>query len=222
MTPSLRAAQADIAELDPERERICEALAVMVAKSGLPAVDIQPVLLHAGVDRETFDHHFGGLQDCFDRLWDELTTEYTSGWDAAFAGSAPWRDRLRRAAYFTLRYFSEDPTRTAFFMLGTQSGGEVAQARRDRMIARGVVMVDGARSELDDPDSIPRSEAEAVVGAIYEGLLGVVSEGDLERLIEHVPQLMYIAVLPYLGVEAAEEELRRGPDDLARYRSEDL
>jgi hypothetical protein len=85
-----------------------------------------------------------------------------------------------------------------------------------------VEMVDGARSELDDPDSIPRSEAEAVVGAIYEGLLGVVSEGDLERLTEHVPQLMYIAVLPYLGVEAAEEELRRGPDDLARYRSEDL
>jgi hypothetical protein len=53
-------------------------------------------------------------------------------------------------------------------------------------------------------------------------IVGAVSDGDLERMPELVPQLMYIAVLPYQGAEAAEAELRRGPADLARYRSRDL
>ena len=33
---------------------------------------------------------------------------------------------------------------------------------------------------------------------------------------------MYIAVLPYLGLEAAEQELRRGPDDRARFERGEL
>jgi AcrR family transcriptional regulator len=221
LTPSLRAA-GSTAELDPERERICEALASLVAERGLPAVDLEALLAGAGVDREGFERHFSSPRDCFDRLWEELTAEYTSGWNAAFAGEAPWRDRLRSAAYLTLRYFTEDQTRAVFFMVGAQSGGEVAQARRDRMIARAIEMVDEARFELDRPDSIPSSEAEAVAGAIYEAMLGAVSSGDLERLPELVPQLMYIAVLPYQGAEAAQEELRRAPADLARFRSGDL
>jgi AcrR family transcriptional regulator len=222
VTPSLRAEGIDNRALDPEREPIYEALATLVAKGGLPALEVESVLDAAGIDRAIFDQHFRGVQDCFDQLWEQLTAEYTSGWNAAFGGDAPWRDRLRAAAYYTLRYFSEDPTRTTFFMVGAQSGGELAQARRDRMIARAIEMVDEARTALAHPDSIPRNEAEAVVGAIYEAILGAASEGDLERLAERVPQLMYIAVLPYRGIEAAEAELRRGPADLARYQSRDL
>jgi AcrR family transcriptional regulator len=222
LSRSLRAPGADDAEPDAERERIYEALVSLVAKHGLAAVDIEAILRVADVDRQTFDRHFSSLQDCFDRVWEEMTAEYTAGLNAAFEGDGPWRDRIRAAAYFTLRYFSEDATRATFFIVRAQAGGEIAQARRDRMIARGIEMVDEARSELPDPDSVPRSEAEAVLGAIYEASLGAVRSGKLEQAAEWVPQLMYIAVLPYHGPEAAQEELRRGPEDFARYRSGDL
>jgi AcrR family transcriptional regulator len=222
MTPRLRAPSTDPGALDPERERIYEALAELVVERGLPEVQLEDVLESARIGRELFERHFDDLQDCFDRLWEEMTAEYTSAWNASFAGEASWRDRLRSAAYLTLRYFTEDPTRAAFFMVGAQSGGEVAQARRDRMIARGIEMIDEARTELPDPDSVPRSEAEAVVGAIYQAILGAAGEGSPDRMVEAVPQLMYLAVLPYQGAEAAQEELERGPRDLARYHSGDL
>jgi AcrR family transcriptional regulator len=202
--------------------RIDRALIELVAEHGLPAVDEAMVAERAGVDLDAFERSYTDVQDCFDQVWEGLIVEYTSAWDAAFAGEGPWRDRLRAAGYFTLRYFTEDPVRTTFFMVGAQSGGEIAQARRDRMIARGIAMVDEGRLELPDPEAVPPTEAEAVVGAIYEALLGAAAGGDLERMPELVPQLMYIAVLPYKGAEAAEEELRRGPDDLVLYRRGDL
>lgn len=202
--------------------RIDRALIELVAEDGLPAIDEVMVAARASVDIADFERSYTNIQDCFDMVWERLTFEYTSSWDAAFGGDRPWRDRLRAAGYFTLRYFTENPVRTTFFMVGAQSGGEIAQARRDRMIARGIAMVDQGRGELPEPDAVPASEAEAVVGAIYEALLGAVAGGDLEHLPELVPQLMYIAVLPYLGAEAAEEELRRGPDDLVLYRRGDL
>ena len=67
-----------------------------------------------------------------------------------------------------------------------------------------------------------RSEYEAIVGAIYGAAVAGMQGGGVEKLPELVPQLLYIAVLPYLGAEAAEEELRRGPDDLVLYRRGDL
>lgn len=202
--------------------RIDRALIELVAERGLPGLEAAMVAERAGVDPGAFERSYRSVQECFDQVWEGLTIEYTSGWDVAFAGDRPWRDRLRAAGYFTLRYFTEDPVRTTFFMVGAQSGGEIAQARRDRMIARGIAMVDEGRLELPDPDAIPPSEAEAVVGAIYEALLGAAAAGDLEQMPELVPQLMYIAVLPYMGVEAADAELRRGPDDLVLYRRGDL
>jgi AcrR family transcriptional regulator len=207
---------------DPDRIRIERALIELVAEVGFPGLDKETLLTRAGVDAGAFDRQFASLQDCFDQVWEALTAEFTAAWNASFAGDGPWRDRLRAAAYFVLRYHSEDMTRAAFFFIGAASAGEVAQARRDRMYARGVEMVDEARTELDDPDSIPRVEAEAIFGAIYKATIDALRSGDVEAGATIIPQLMYIAVLPYLGLEAAEEELRRGPDDLVLYRRGDL
>jgi AcrR family transcriptional regulator len=201
------------------RQSVRAALISLVAERGYPAVDLDAVLEQASVSREDFLLHYSGLQDCLDRIWEEMTAEFMAGLRDAFAGGGPWRDRLRRAAYYTLGYFREDATRTVFFMVGTLAAGDLATARRDRMIGLGVELIDGGRDELADPDAVPRAEAEAITGGIYEAIVSHVNNEPLETLDELVPQLMYLAVLPYQGAEAAQEELRRGPADIAHYRT---
>ncbi len=207
---------------DLKRERIYGALIALVAEHGYDATTIEMIVERADVSQAEFNCRFAGRQDCFDQLWEVMGAEFIEGLRACFEGDAPWRDRFRASAYYMLRYFLQDTTRTVFFMLGTLGAGEMAVARRDRMIAAGVDLIDLVRDELQYPDSVSRATAEAVTGTIYQALVRVTRRGDPRPLPEFVPQLVYIGVLPYFGPEAAEEELQRGPADLVRYERGEL
>jgi AcrR family transcriptional regulator len=209
-------------EVDPERARISRALVELVAERGSAELELGALLRHSGVGRDVFDRHFAGLQDCLERTWEEMTDAHVALVIDAAARESNWRDGLRAAAYAALRFHREDEVRARFFLIEALGTGEFAQARRDVMMGAFIDLIDSARQELEDPEAIPRSEAEAIIGAIYEATVSGMQEGGIERLPELVPQLMYIAVLPYQGAEVAQEELRRGPEDLGRYERGEL
>jgi AcrR family transcriptional regulator len=205
-----------------DRPQIERALVELVAETGSTDVGLDDLLKRAGVDRATFARFFVDVQDCLARTWERMTDEHVALVEASAAAEDSWRDGLRAAAYAALRFHQEDPVRARFFLIEVLAAGEFAQRRRELMMNAFIDLVDSARRELPDPESVPRSEAEAIVGAIYQAAVGGMQGGGVEKLPELVPQLLYIAVLPYKGSEAAEEELRRGPDDLVLYRRGDL
>jgi AcrR family transcriptional regulator len=207
---------------DPDRIKIERALVELVAEKGSTKVSLDQLLDRAGVDREAFAGSFADVQECLERTWERMTDEHVALVESTAAAEDSWRDGLRAAAYAALRFHQEDPVRARFFLLEVLAAGEFAQRRRELMMNAFIDLVDSARRELPDPESVPRSEAEAIVGAIYGAAVGGMKGGGIEKLPELVPQLLYIAVLPYLGAEAAEEELRRGPDDLVLYRRGEL
>jgi hypothetical protein len=129
-----------------------------------------------------------------------------------------WRDRLRAVAYTMLRFLQEDPIRARAMTVEVLSAGDRAQLIRDAGMQALIELIDHGRQELDDPDSMSRATAEAIGGAIYNRMHVAVEDGKLEHeqdYLEHmVPELMYIAVLPYLGTEAAMEELHIPPPPL--------
>lgn len=85
--------------------------------------------------------------------------------------------------------------------------GSAAQARRDRLLQGLADLIDAGREELEDPGSVSRCTAEIVARAIYGTVLGKLEEGSVERDSELLPELVYMAVMPYLGSRVAEEEL---------------
>ena len=91
-------------------------------------------------------------------------------------------------------------------------GGELAQAHRDRYVRRPIELIDEGRREAPDPDSLSPALAEAVFGSIYRTLARELGgSGRGAEPDQFVPQLMYMAVRPYLGEEAAREELTTPP-----------
>ena len=72
-------------------------------------------------------------------------------------------------------------------------------------------MIDAGRRELDDPESLTPATAESVGGAIFLRMRQVIDDEGTDRLNELLPELMYMAVLPYLGPEVAAEELKMPP-----------
>ncbi len=195
-----------------ERQRIVAVLISLVAERGYEAIGEEELLAAADINAAAFRRHFAGKQDCFDRAWGEMANDFIARLRATYAGTDPWRDRLRASAYYILRYFQADEARTRFFMLGVLEAGPLAAARRDLVMQVGIDIVDGGRQELADADSVGRDTADAVVVSIYQAILAELQKGGgAGALTGLVPKLMQRAVYPYLGPVAAAEELAIGP-----------
>jgi hypothetical protein len=103
------------------------------------------------------------------------------------------------------------------------AAGELAQAVRERQLNSMTDLIDTGRSQLPDPGCKDRSVAMGVWGALYAKLTAVAQRGGgFGSAAAYTPEFLYVAFLPYLGQEAAEAELRRGPEDLERYRRGEL
>jgi hypothetical protein len=125
----------------------------------------------------------------------------------AFGGQRRWVDQLRAVAYEMLRFLREDEARARLMVIDVLRSTPKAIAVREHGIEALTELIDLGRRELGDPESVPRTVAVVVAGTIYNRIhVGV--EAGVETLEpELVRELMFTAVLPYLGIEAALAEL---------------
>jgi AcrR family transcriptional regulator len=192
---------------DPARERIATAMVGLVGESGFAAVDIAAICERADVARSHFDRCFADLEDCFLCLHDEVMEELCARVDAACTGRHVWHDRIWAAGVAAMRYLQEDAARARFLVVSVNGAGSGAQRRRDRIVQRIADFLDGGRGEVDGGRPVSRCTAEIAAGAVYGTVLAKVDSGSVERGEEFLPELIYLATMPYLGSRAAEDEL---------------
>jgi AcrR family transcriptional regulator len=201
----------------PERERIVEALIEIAAERGYAETTIELITERADVDRPAFDRHFRGKYDCFLSAWQEMNESCMREMLEAYNSQEDWPDRLRAVACEIVEGLRSDPSR-ACFAVEVLAAGDAARARRDMTMRVIASLIDAGRNEMDDPEAVPHTTAEALAGSAYGQVYAKVVGGSTEELPELVPQLMSAAVMPYLGIEAGLAELSRGFDPPARYR----
>ncbi|HET7054126.1 MAG TPA: TetR/AcrR family transcriptional regulator [Solirubrobacterales bacterium] len=201
-----------------ERAQIVSALIEIAAERGYGETTIELVLERAELDRPAFDRHFRGKYDCFLSAWQELNEECLKTMVRAYESREEWPDRLRAVAYEVIEGLSHDPSR-ASFGVEVLAAGDAARARRDMTMRVIASLIDAGRQEMEDPEAVPHTTAEALAGSAYGQIYSRVVRGAVEELPDLVPQLMSAAVMPYLGMEAAMAELDResgAPDGYAR------
>ena len=200
-----------------ERALLIEALIEVAAERGYMDTSIEMVVARAGLDRPAFDRHFRGTYDCFLSAWQEMNEECMATLMRAYDSERDWPDRLRAVAQEVVGALCDDPGR-ACFAVEVLAAGDAARARRDMTMRVIASLIDAGRKEMEDPESVPRTTAEALAGSAYGQVYAKVVRGDTDELPKLIPQLMSAAVMPYLGVEAALEELDRSSNSLDRYR----
>jgi AcrR family transcriptional regulator len=200
-----------------ERARIIEALIEVAAEHGYGETSIEMVLDRAGLERAAFDLHFRGKYDCFISAWQQINEECLEEMVAAYNSEDDWPDRLRAVAYEVMRALRHDPSR-ATFGVEVLAAGDAARARRDMTMRVIASLIDAGRNEMEDPESVPHTTAEALAGSAYGQIYSKVVSGEVDELPNLMPQLLSAAVMPYLGPEAALEELNRGSEAPPRYR----
>jgi AcrR family transcriptional regulator len=199
-----------------ERGRIVEAVIEIAAERGYGETTVEEIVDRAGLDRAAFDRHFRGKYDCFLSAWQDVSEECMGTMVKAYESAEEWPDRLRAVAEQIVRGLSEDPSR-ASFGVEVLAAGDAARARRDMTMRVIAGLIDSGRLLMDDPEAVPHTTAEALAGSAYGQIYSRVVRGAVDELPALIPQLMSAAVMPYLGVEAAMDELRRDSGAPDRY-----
>jgi AcrR family transcriptional regulator len=192
-----------------ERERIRRAVFDLSLERGLAGLPLEEVLERACCDRNAFESNYSDLEDCFCELLQEMADEYLNRVRSAARAESGWRNEIRAAAWEITRFFLRDRRRSVFMMVAMLTAGDRADVIRFQAMNEMISLIDGGRSELEDPDSLTRATAEGIAGAMYMQLQRVVAtdRNNQEVAAELLPKLMHTVVLPYCGEEAAREEL---------------
>jgi AcrR family transcriptional regulator len=178
-----------------------------VGTSGYEAATVQDAISAAGVYRQAFYDSFRDKEDCYlqaldaGSAWVELTMREEA------AGETTWRRRLRGALTGLLRFLDEEPEVGRALLVEVHAAGPPAVEKRTEAMGRAAAAVDLAREENND--DAPAISAEAVVAGILAVLHSRLSARQADGFSALLPELMYLAVLPYFGAEVATAEMRR-------------
>ncbi|HEX5762363.1 MAG TPA: hypothetical protein VFY04_04500 [Solirubrobacterales bacterium] len=139
---------------------------------------------------------------------DDVAAEFWERLWPAYVGAIGWHDRIWAAGVAMMRFLQEDPPRAHLLFVAVDGAGPEGLKRRDEIVKRFADMLDDAPRRNGTP-GLPRSRATAEIaaGAIYRMLLDKVQDGAIERGEEFLAELIYMAVMPYLGADVAESEL---------------
>lgn len=199
-----------------EERRLREALLDLCAERGYANLELPALLGRAELDQAAFERHYADLDACFTAALADVYDDFFASAQDALAGESGWRDRMRATAYALLRFLRRDERVAHLAAVDAQAGGEAAQQLFLQTFNRLVDLIDEGSAEADGPDSPSRATALGVGGVVFARLQEAVAQGELDLGEEAIPELMYGAVFPYLGAEAAAEELRiPPPPDLA-------
>ncbi|MBB4661360.1 TetR/AcrR family transcriptional regulator [Conexibacter arvalis] len=190
-----------------QRERILDALVACVAEQGYPETRVTDLIARSGVSRKTFYEHFADKEECFLAAYDMAVSLLMGGVTQAFEQEDDWVDAIRAALRAFLGFLADHPDLTRLCIVDVHAVGPRALARRDAAVRGFYYLLDAGRA--DAPRALPGLTAEAVTGGMYEIVYGRVLRGTIDELPRLLPELMYWAMMPFLGHEAAVAEMER-------------
>jgi AcrR family transcriptional regulator len=190
-----------------DRAAYMEAMVDLAYERGYDDVSVEEVAARAGGSVGDFEARFVSKQGCAVAILEEIATSNLRVVQGAFDREEGWPDSLRAAAYAHVRWILDNPKKMRFGLLETLWAGELTGALRDHLFGAYIAMIDAGREVATDPASVPPYAAESVVGSITQVVVRNMGKPDGGDLVSQVPEMMYLAVRPYLGEEAARREL---------------
>lgn len=194
-----------------EKERILEAMLRVAAAKGYEATTIADVTEVAGVSREAFDSMFENKEACFleayDAVFDVLVAHVTSAFEAA-AGD-PWPERITAGLGALVGLLSIEAGIARLSMVEVTAAGDDARARYRAALSRFTPFLEEGRDYASQGEELPADTARFAIGGATSMIFDEIRAGRGPELRGILPDLVFAVLMPYLGPEAAEDEMRR-------------
>lgn len=143
----------------------------------------------------------------FLNTWERLERTYFERVAAVAAPFTEWLDRFRAGATETARLVEAHPAAARFLAVDTLAAGELGRERQRVFAARIAGLLDSARGELEDPNSVPEVTGSWIAAIFFDRVYRRCSIPGEPDLPSQLPELMFLAISSYFGTEAGLREL---------------
>jgi AcrR family transcriptional regulator len=191
-----------------QRDRLFDGLVHTVAQKGFADARVSDICQAAGVTRPAFYALFAGKEDAFLATYRHGTAVLMELMDQAYAAGGDWRAGLRAAVRVLLDVLAAVPAFATMAIVEIDAAGPDARAARDRTL-------DDLGRFFAGAPALPGSDQElimALVGGAYSTIRRYVATGRAIDLPGLLPMISYFLMVPFIGREAAESELRTAPE----------
>jgi AcrR family transcriptional regulator len=194
-----------------EREQVLEAMLRVASSKGYEETTVTDVISAADVSRQTFDELFADKQACFLAAYDaaaDVGASYVIGAFEAAEGQ-PWPDRVEAALGALVELFEVEAAIIKMAMVEVTAIGEDPRVLYRDALARFEPLFDDGFRYSPQGKELPADTASFAVAAAVSMIFDEMRSGRGEELRRILPDLAYAVLMPYLGPQEAEAEMKR-------------
>jgi AcrR family transcriptional regulator len=183
----------------------------VAAAKGYEATTVTDVIEVAGVSRTTFHETFPDKAACFPEAYDAVIDVLVAHVSSAYEATAGerWPDRIIAALDALVELLSVESDIARMAMVEITVAGEDARERYRAALARFTPLLEEGRVYSGQGDKLPADTARFAIGGATSMIFDEVRAGRGPELRRILPDLVFAVLMPYLGPEQAEEEMRR-------------
>jgi AcrR family transcriptional regulator len=194
----------DIADRS-RKQRILDAMAAAAAEKSFGATTIADIVAGAGISRATFYKHFPDKQACLLAALDSFIAELQAAAEDAHSPADSHSEAMREAIAAILDLLAAKPDWAKLALIEATALDRAAIDRYRRLLI-------GALMAYWTPDELPpdaNARARAAFGQAQVLIFDQIAGGRVEQLPELLPDLVYIALLPFRGLDEALSQAQR-------------
>ncbi len=185
-----------------QRQRIVDAMIASCAEKSYAATTIADIVSRASISRTTFYKRFDGKRECFDAALDICIEELRTAAAKAHSDADLAPERVRQAVAAILEAMAAKPA-TAQLVMGEAVSVEPAVVERYRKLL--IPAIAGLwEGEPAEPHTDPRLAFGRAQVLIYNQIIA----GQIAELPQLLPEITYLAILPFAGHETALAQAR--------------
>jgi AcrR family transcriptional regulator len=181
----------------PQRERILDAAERLIAERGCAAVSIEAIVKDAGVSSVTFYDFFEAKEECFVAAFDRAVAAGAAEIAEAAEGMS-WAEQIATGLRMVTSSIATAPERARLCLVETPTGGPQLSAHFEAALDRVAAKLREGRALATAPPDLPATHEEATAGALAWLLRERLESGGEDELKALYPQLVDIALAPYL------------------------
>jgi len=188
-----------------------EAMVRVAAAKGYEATTVADVVEAAGVSRATFDATFVGKEGCFLEAYDAVIDVLVAHVSTAFESTVgqPWPDRIAAALRALVELLASEHDIARMAMVEVTAVGEDARIRYRAALGRFTYFLEEGRGFSAQGEELPADTARFAIGGATSMIFDEIRAGRGPELRRILPDLLFAVLMPYIGPEAAEDEMRR-------------
>lgn len=185
---------------DSQEQRILGAMIASCAEKTYAATTIADIVKRASISRTTFYKHFTNKRACFDATLGACIAEIQAVARAAHSPADSPPEAVRKAVGAVLALMVERP---AMAQLVMSDAITVEPAILERYRSLLIPALEGLWQETDEPRRPEASDPLLAFGRVQVLIFNQIAAGRTDQLPELLPEIVYIAVVPFAGHDEA-------------------